>query len=114
MQKFIKNIDHETVLHLADLVQVLPGQVVSKTLAQNKAVSITLFAFDKDEEISSHDSQGDAMVTVLEGKGKFTVGGKEHILNAGDTMVMPAQVPHAIYGEEAFKWMLVVVFPEEK
>ena len=104
MQKFIKNIDHETVLHLADLVQVLPGQVVS----------ITLFAFDKDEEISSHDSQGDAMVTVLEGKGKFTVGGKEHILNAGDTMVMPAQVPHAIYGEEAFKWMLVVVFPEEK
>ena len=114
MQKFIKNIDHETVLHLADLVQALPGQVVSKTLAQNKAVSITLFAFDKGEEISSHDSQGDAMVTVLEGKGKFTVGGKEHILNAGDTMVMPAQVPHAIYGEEAFKWMLVVVFPEEK
>ena len=54
------------------------------------------------------------MVTVLEGKGKFTVGGKEHILNAGDTIVMPAQVPHAIYGEEAFKWMLVVVFPEEK
>lgn len=114
MQKFIKNINHETVLHLADLVQVLPRQVVSKTLAQNKAVSITLFAFDKGEEISSHDSQGDAMVTVLEGKGKFTVGGKEHILNAGDTIVMPAQVPHAIYGEEAFKWMLVVVFPEEK
>ena len=101
--KFIKNIDHETVLKLTDLVSVQPGQVVSKTLAQNKAVSVTLFAFDKGEEISTHDSTGDAMVTVLEGKGRFTVGG---------TLVMPAKVPHAVYAEEAFKWALTVVFPD--
>ena len=112
MQKFIKNIDHETVLKLADLVSVQPGQVVSKTLAQNKAVSLTLFAFDKGEEISTHDSTGDAMVTVLEGVGRFTVGGVPHIVKAGETLVMPATVPHAVYGEEAFKWMLTVVFPD--
>ena len=75
---FIKNIEHETVLPLAEQVTVQPGQIVSRTLAQNKAVSVTLFAFDKGEEISTHDSTGDAMVQVLEGKGKFTVGGKEH------------------------------------
>ena len=80
--QYIKNIDHETVLKLTDLVSVQPGQVVSKTLAQNKAVSVTLFAFDKGEEISTHESVGDAMVTVLDGTGRFTVGGKPHIVKA--------------------------------
>lgn len=109
--KFIKNIDHETVVKLTDLVSVQPGQVVSKTLAQNKAVSVTLFAFDLGEEIGTHDSTGDAMVTVLEGTGRFTVGGTPHLVKAGETLVMPAGVPHAVYGEEAFKWLLTVVFP---
>ena len=112
MDKFIRNIDHESVVRLAELVSVQSGQVVSKTLAQNKAVSITLFAFDKGEEIGTHDSTGDAMVTVLEGTGRFTVGGVPHIVKAGETLVMPAKVPHAVYGEEAFKWVLTVVFPD--
>ena len=85
----------------------------SKTLAQNKAVSLTIFAFDKDEEISTHASHGDAMVTVLEGTGKFTVDGKEYILEAGETLVMPAGKPHAVYGQEAFKMLLTVIFPLE-
>ena len=110
--KFIKNIDHETVVKLTDLVSVQPGQVVNKTLAQNKAVSVTLFAFDQGEEIGTHDSTGDAMVTVLEGTGRFTVGGTPHLVKAGETLVMPAGVPHAVYGEEAFKWLLTVVFPD--
>lgn len=110
--KFIKNIDHETVVKLTDLVSVQPGQVVSKTLAQNKAVSVTLFAFDQGEEIGTHDSTGDAMVTVLEGMGRFTVGGTPHLVKAGETLIMPAGVPHAVYGEEAFKWLLTVVFPD--
>ncbi len=112
MEAFIKNIDHETVLKLTDLVEVQQGQVVSKTLAQNEALSITLFAFDKGEEISTHSSTGDAMVTVLEGVGRFTVGGKPHLVKAGETIIMPAGIPHAVYGEEAFKWILTVVFPE--
>lgn len=106
----IKNIQHETVLPLAGQVEIQQGQVVSKTLAQNDNVSITLFAFSKDEEISTHDSKGDAMVTVLEGTGKFTVGGKEHIVKMGETLIMPANIPHAVYAKEAFKMLLVVVF----
>ena len=105
-----KNIEKQTKMKLKDLVEYLPGQVISKTLVQNEAVSMTIFSFDKGEEISSHSSGGDAMVTVLEGTGKFTVGGKEFILNEGETLIMPKGIPHAVYGEEKFKMQLTVSF----
>ena len=108
---FIKNIDHETVLNLADQIHAEPGQIVSKTLAQNKAVSLTLFAFSKGEEISTHDSTGDAMVHVIDGVGQFTVDGAEHICKAGEVLVMPAKKPHAVFAKEDFKMLLTVVFP---
>ncbi len=108
---FIKNIDHEKVLNLASQITAAPGQIVSKTLAQNKAVSLTLFAFSKGEEISTHDSTGDAMVHVIEGVGQFTVDGVEHICKAGDVLVMPAKKPHAVFAKEDFKMLLTVIFP---
>lgn len=110
MEKLIKNIEKSQVLKLKDQVNFQDGQIVSKTLVQNDAVSLTLFAFEKDEEISTHQSDGDAMVTVLDGKGKFTVGGVEHIVSEGETLIMPAKVPHAVYGEERFKWLLTCIF----
>ena len=110
MEKLIKNIAKSQVLKLKDQINFQDGQIVSKTLVQNDAVSLTLFAFEKDEEISTHQSEGDAMVTVLEGKGKFTVGGVEHIVSEGETLIMPAKVPHAGYGEERFKWLLTCIF----
>lgn len=112
MEKFIKNIEHEKVQKLTDLVSAEKGQVVSKTLAQNKALSITVFAFSKGEEIATHDSTGDAMVSVLEGVGEFTVGGVKHTVRAGESLVMPAAVPHSVYAPENFKWLLTVVFPD--
>lgn len=105
-----KNIKKQEKLQLKDLVEYQDGQVVSKTLVQNSAVSMTLFSFDKGEEISTHAAGGDAMVTVLEGTGRFTVGGEVFILNAGDTLIMPKDIPHAVYGEEKFKMQLVVSF----
>ena len=111
---YIKNIEQDTVLSLAGQVEAQPGQIVSRTLAQNRAVRVTLFAFAQGEEISTHDSIGDAMVTVLEGTGRFTVGGQEHFCHAGEVLVMPATVPHAVYAPEPFKMMLTVVFPLEE
>ncbi len=105
-----KNIEKQTKLLLKDQVEYQQGQVVSKTLVQNDAVSVTIFSFDKDEEISTHASGGDAMVTVLEGKGRFTVGGDVFILEEGETLIMPKDIPHAVYGEEKFKMLLVVSF----
>ena len=109
---YIKNIDLDQVLTLKDEIAIQKGQVVSKTLAQNKAVSITLFAFDKDEEIATHDSTGDAFVYVLEGKGQFTVDGVKHEVRAGECLIMPATIPHSVYALEPFKWILTVVFPD--
>ena len=77
---------------------------------QNERISMTIFSFDKYEEISTHAAGGDAMVTVLEGTGRFTVGGDVFILTEGETLIMPKDVPHAVYGEEQFKMQLIVSF----
>lgn len=106
----MKNISKSQVLALKDEVAYQDGMVVSKTLVQNDAVSVTLFAFDKGEEISTHESSGDAFVTCLDGVGKITVDGIEYILKEGESIVMPAKHPHAVFGEELFKMLLVVVF----
>lgn len=105
-----KNIEQQQKVILKDLVDEQPGQIVSKTLVQNDKVSMTLFSFDEGEEIAAHTSEGDAMVTVLEGTGKFTVGGEEFMLKAGETLVMPRNVPHAVYGIKRFKMQLTVSF----
>lgn len=105
-----KNIEKQVKLQLKDLVEYQEGQVVSKTLVQNEAVSMTIFSFDKNEEISTHAAGGDAMVTVLEGTGRFTVGGQEFILHEGESLIMPKDIPHAVYGVERFKMQLVVSF----
>ncbi len=105
----IKNISKAEVVTLKEQVAYQAGQVVSKTLAQNEHLSITLFAFDKDEEISTHESGGDAFVTCLDGVGKITIDGVEYLLKEGESIVMPAKHPHAVYGQEQFKMLLVVV-----
>ena len=105
-----KNIEKQAKLTLKDQVAYQPGQVVSKTLVQNDKVSMTIFSFDKGEEISTHAAGGDAMVTVLEGKGKFTVAEDVFYLEAGETLIMPKDIPHAVYGEERFKMQLVVSY----
>lgn len=104
----LKNIDFEKVLDLGDLVEYRPGQVVSRTLAQSDSGSLTLFSFAKGEAISSHENDKDAMVTVLDGRGKITVGGKDYDVEKGKTIVMPANVPHALEAVEQFKMLLIV------
>ena len=77
----MKNISQAEVLVLKDQITYQEGQVVSKTLAQNAALSITLFSFAKGEEISTHESGGDAFVTCLDGMGKITIDGVEYLLH---------------------------------
>ena len=104
------NIEKQTKIQLKDQIKYQPGQVVSKTLVQNDKVSMTIFSFDKGEEISTHAAGGDAMVTVLEGTGRFTVGDEVFTLKEGETLIMPKDIPHAVYGEEKFKMQLTVSF----
>jgi len=95
---------------MESLVEYQQGQVVSRTLAQGKPLSLTLFAFDKGEEISSHASGGDALVYILDGKAEITIGDEVFNLSKGETIVMPAGIQHALMAEEKFKMLLIVVF----
>ena len=106
----LKNIEIGVILELKEQISYQDGQIVSKTLVQNESVSLTLFAFEKGEEISTHAAGGDALVTVLEGTGKFTIDGKEFLLQQGESIIMPKDIPHAVYGEQRFKMLLNVVF----
>lgn len=108
---FIKNIPFSETVDLKELVNYESGRVVSRTLAQKQGVGITLFAFDKGEEISTHTAPGDAMVVVLDGKTRITIGDKVLEAVTGQTVVMPANTPHALEALDPFKMLLVVVKP---
>lgn len=110
MANFIKNMAQGETLTLADQVDYLDGQIVSKTLSQNDHHSLTLFAFAEGEEISTHASGGDALVTALDGTGLITIQGVEHVLSAGESIVMPAGKPHAVLAQSRFKMCLTVIF----
>ncbi|MDF2654119.1 MAG: cupin 2, conserved barrel domain protein [Bacillota bacterium] len=108
--KIMKNIDASNVMALSDLVAYQDGQVVSKTLVQNPNVSLTLFSFDQGEEISTHASHGDALVYVIDGQAEVTIGNEKFLVNAGETILMPAEIPHAVSAPQKMKFMLTVVF----
>ena len=113
MQHFLRNLDYATALPLAAQVEYQPGQIASKTLIQNTAVGMTLFAFDKGEEISAHTSTGDAFVLALDGQAQVNISGQATPIKAGEAIVMPAGQPHSVSALECFKMLLVVVFPTE-
>lgn len=107
---FMKNIPYENIFEIKSLVNANEGEITSKTIVQNKNVSLTAFAFSKGEEISTHESDGDALVTVLEGTGLFIVDGVEYRVAEGNSLVMPAKKPHSVHAEEKFKFLLTVIF----
>jgi quercetin dioxygenase-like cupin family protein len=82
---------------------------ISRTFAQNPAVSITLFAFDKGEGVSTHTAPGDAMLQVLDGEAAVNIDGKQMTVRTGQVVVMPANIPHAVTGMVWFKMLLTVV-----
>ncbi len=96
-------------VNINDLVDYEEGRVVSRTIAAKSHVNITLFAFDKGEEISAHTSPGDAMVQVLDGRATITIDGRAMDAGAGQVVVMPANVPHSVYAADRFKMLLTVV-----
>lgn len=108
-KKFIKNIEFATALTLSDLVQYQPGQVISLTLVQNPTTSITVFAFAQGEGVSTHSAPGDAMVYIIDGQAEITIGTDKHLVKAGQTIVMPANIPHGLEAIEAFKMLLIVI-----
>ncbi len=97
------------VERLVDLVSYQKGAVVSRTMLDKDAGTVTLFAFDAGEGLSEHTTPYDAMVTILDGKAEIKIGGELFLLGEGETIVMPADVPHALRAVERFKMLLVMV-----
>jgi len=97
------------VERLVDLVSYQKGAVVSRTMLDKDAGTVTLFAFDAGEGLSEHTTPYDAMVTILDGKAEIKIGGELFHLGEGETIVMPADVPHALRAVERFKMLLVMV-----
>jgi quercetin dioxygenase-like cupin family protein len=108
-QGLIKNIDSSELLPLVNLVDYEKGKVVSRTFVQNEAMSLTLFAFDEKEGLSTHVAAGDAMVQVLDGEVSLTIGDKEGVTTAGDVVVMPAGIPHSVDAVKCFRMPLTVI-----
>lgn len=109
---FIQKVVQSQVINLKDIVTVEPEQMLSQTLVQRKDLGMTLFSLDKGQEIGRHSSPGDAMVNILSGVAKITIDESEFTVNAGETIIMPANHPHALYATEAFQMLLIVVKPE--
>ena len=109
MKDLIKNIGRAQPLSLKDRVDYEPGKIVSLTLAAQPNAGITLFAFDATEALSPHTAPGDAMAYILEGEARITVDQTSHHLTAGEVIVMPAEIPHAVEALTPFKMLLILI-----
>ncbi len=97
------------VLHTAELANYQEGAVVSRTLINQKTGTVTLFAFDAGQELSEHTAPYDALVQVLDGETEIVIAGQPYQLKAGDSIIMPANDPHAVKALTRFKMMLTMI-----
>ena len=92
-----------------DSVGYSEGGIVSKTVLKKETGNISLFSFDKGEALSEHTAPFDAMIQVVDGKGEIIIGGISNLLETGQTIIMPANIPHAVKAVEKFKMVLTMI-----
>jgi quercetin dioxygenase-like cupin family protein len=97
------------VFSFNESVEYSEGGIVSKTVLKKQTGNISLFSFGKGEALSEHTAPFDAMITVVDGKGEVIIGGKSFILTAGQTIIMPANITHAVNAVEKFKMVLTMI-----
>ncbi|MBK9006197.1 MAG: cupin domain-containing protein [Anaerolineae bacterium] len=97
------------ILHMADLVAYNDGSVVSRQITKADAGNVTLFAFDKEQELSEHTAPYDALAHVLDGETEIKISGKPFHLKTGDAIIMPAGEPHAVKALTRFKMLLTMI-----
>lgn len=96
-------------IEMAGLVDYQEGSVVSRTIIEHDTGTVTLFAFGEGQGLSEHTTPFDALVFVLDGAARITIGGDDHTVEAGEMLIMPADIPHALHADEAFKMLLVMI-----
>lgn len=108
--QFIMNIPNAESVNLESLVEYQSGQLASLTIAQLPNINITLFAIDQGKEISTHSAPGDALLQILDGAAEITIGEKTFTVKKGESVVMPANVPHALAAKERFKMLMTYLY----
>jgi len=98
-----------TALDLITLVEYAHGSIVSRTIAENEAGTLTLFAFDAGQGLSEHSAPFDAVVQILDGEAELTIGGEAVHAGTGQLVIMPADVPHAVKAQQRFKMLLTML-----
>lgn len=96
-------------INLSSSVEYSEGGIVSKTVIKRETGNISVFSFDKGEGLTEHTSPFDAVLVGLDGKGEITIGGKQNVVEAGQLIIMPRNIPHSVYAAEKFKMMLVMI-----
>ncbi len=104
-----KVFDKAVSYRLTEAINYADGAIVSKVVSKNDAGNITLFAFDKGQELSPHSAPFDAIVQIVEGEAKVQIDGIDHALSAGEIIIMPANIPHALDATEKFKMVLTML-----
>ena len=105
----MSNFNHSTIINFKKDIVYASNSVVSKRVLEQKTGNITLFAFDKGQKLSEHSAPFDAMVQVVEGQVEITIDKKPYILKEGETIIMPANIPHALLAVEKFKMLLTMI-----
>lgn len=107
-----KEFSHSSVMDFTAKVDYSNEGIVSKRVIQKEKGNISLFAFDKDQKLSEHSAPFDALVQVIEGKAEIVINKKPYLLNAGQSIIMPANIPHAVNAIEKFKMLLIMIKSE--
>lgn len=97
------------VLNVKNLIDYQKGSVVSREIIRKETGTVTIFAFDKGEGLSEHTTPFDAMVQVVDGTGEIVISGQKNIVNEGEMIIMPANIPHALNALEKFKMVLTMI-----
>lgn len=100
---------HSTIMDFTAKVEYSTEGIVSKRVLQKEKGNVSLFAFDKDQQLSEHSAPFDALIQVLDGKAEITINGKPFELVNGQSIIMPANIPHAVYATEKFKMLLTMI-----
>ena len=105
----MSNFNHSTKINFKTDIEYAANSVVSKRVLEKSTGNISLFAFDKGQKLSEHSAPFDAMIQVVEGKVEITIDKKPFILQEGETIIMPANIPHAVTAVEKFKMLLTMI-----
>ena len=105
----METIEKSKVFSVSESIEYAAGSIVSKVIAKQQGGNVTLFAFDRGQALSEHSAPYDALLQVIDGEAQITIDKKPHQLKAGDSIIMPANIPHAVKATGRLKMQLTMI-----